>query len=295
MPEFDLLIVKDLRHLLESLALRPDSRIVAGATDFVPLVGAGKLKPSQAVDISRLEELRGIDNKDGWLRIGALTTHEEAAVSPLVRRSATALAEACLSVADPHIRGRATLGGNLCTSSPAADSVPAMLALGAELRLLSLGAERRIPLASFLLGPGKTALCPGEMLAEIYLPLSQSGSGSAFIKLGRRRAMAISVANAAAWLCLEKGTIADVRLAAGSVGPTVLRCAKAESALRGRTLAELRSGARALGGEEWLGIVREDVSPIDDVRASGAYRKQVMAPLAPRVVEKAIERAEREE
>ena len=292
MSEFDLLIAKDLRHLLESLAERPDSRIVAGATDFIPLVGAGKWKPRLAIDIARVQELHFIRHKAGWLCIGSLTTHGEAAESPCINERATALAEACASVADPLIRGRATLGGNLCTASPAADSVPAMLALGAELRLVSLAGERRLPLEEFLIGPGKTALLPGEVLAEICLPVSPGPVGSGFLKLGRRRAMAISVANAAAWIRVDDGKISDIRLALGSVAPTVVRCPKAEAALRGRGVIDVEAEARASGDGDWLGVVRDDISPIDDVRASGAYRRRVAAPLAQRMVATALERAE---
>lgn len=290
MSEFDLIIARDLRHLLESLAERPDSRIVAGATDFIPLVGAGKWKPRRVIDITRVQELHFIRRMPGWLCLGPLTTHGEAAESPCIKRIATALAEACASVADPLIRGRATLGGNLCTASPAADSVPAMLALGAELRLASLDGERRLPLEKFLIGPGKTALLPGEVLAEICLPVSPGPVGSGFFKLGRRRAMAISVANAAAWIRVDAGTIFDIRLALGSVAPTVVRCRKAEAALRGRRVIDIE--ARASEDGDWLGVVRDDISPIDDVRASGAYRRRVAAPLVQRMVAKALERAE---
>lgn len=290
MSEFDLLIARDLRHLLESLAERPDCRIVAGATDFIPLVGAGKWKPRLAMDIARVQELHFIRRMPGWLCLGPLTTHGEAAESPCIKRSAIALAEACASVADPLIRGRATLGGNLCTASPAADSVPAMLALGAELRLASLAGERRLPLEEFLVGPGKTALSPGEIVAEICLPVSPGPVGSSFLKLGRRRAMAISVANAAAWIRVDDGKVSDIRLALGSVAPTVVRCPKAEAALRGRRVVDIEAEVRASGDGDWLGVVRDDISPIDDVRASGAYRRRVAAPLAQRMVATALER-----
>jgi xanthine dehydrogenase FAD-binding subunit len=294
MLDFDLVIAKDLGQLLQLLGERPDSRVVAGATDFVPLVGAGKWKPKVAIDISRIEELRGIRYEREGLCIGPLTTHDEAATSVCIKREAQALAEACLSVADPLIRSRATLGGNLCTSSPAADSVPAMLAMGTELKLASLEGSRRMPLTDFLLGPGKNALRSGEIVERIDLPFPSPGSGSAFIKLGRRRAMAISVTNAAAWVHLEGGIIAEARIALGSVGPTVLRCRKAEAALRGRSLADLMALAPEGGIDEgeWLAIVREDISPIDDIRASGDYRRRVAVPLAQRAVERACERAE---
>jgi xanthine dehydrogenase FAD-binding subunit len=292
MPEFDLLVARDRPHLLALLAENPDARMVAGATDFIPLVGAGKWKPRLAIDISHVAELHDSSISNGWFNLGPLTTHAEAEASPLVRERALALAEACASVADPLIRCRATLGGNLCTASPAADSVPALLALGAEICLVSLGGERRMPLESFLIGPGKTAILPGEVLAQICLPIRPGpGGGSAFVKLGRRHAMAISVVNVAAFIQVEAGRITTVRLALGSVAPTVIRSRSTETILLGRSLVELHSAEDGSG--TWPRMVRKDISPIDDVRASGAYRRYVAAALTQRVIEQAFERAAR--
>ncbi len=289
MPDFELVVARGLAHLLELLAENPDARMVAGATDFIPLVGAGKWKPGLAIDITRIEELRDSGTTDGWFYLGALTTHGDAAASPRVQEHATALAEACASMADPLIRSRATLGGNLCTASPAADSVPALLALGAELRLLRLASERRVPLETFLRGPGRTDLCPGEVLAQIYLPIVPEGRGSAFVKLGRRRAMAISVANAAAAVQIRNGRVAALQLALGSVAPTVVRSRTAETALIGQPLASLRP----LDAVLLSAAVNRDISPIDDVRASAAYRRRVAGALAQRALEQAMERAQK--
>lgn len=290
MPEFDLLVARDQWQVLDLLAKNPDARMVAGATDFIPLVGSGKWKPRVAIDISRVAELRGccVDSTDGgWFLLGALTTHAEAAASSFIQEHAAALAEACASVADPQIRGRATLGGNLCTASPAADSVPALLALGARLLLLSLEGVRRVDLQDFLRGPGQTGLRRGEVLAQIGLPLSPVGSASAFVKLGRRRAMAISVANAAAYVEVQDGKFAEVRVALGSVAPTVVRSRTTESALRGQPVTALAG----LSDETLQAAVNADISPIDDVRASAAYRRQVAGALVRRALEQALERA----
>jgi CO/xanthine dehydrogenase FAD-binding subunit len=295
MPEFDLLVARDQWQVLDLLAKNPDARMVAGATDFIPLVGSGKWKPRVAIDISRVAELRGccVDSTDGgWFLLGALTTHAEAAASSFIQEHAAALAEACASVADPQIRGRATLGGNLCTASPAADSVPALLALGARLLLLSREgpaqlAVRRVDLQDFLRGPGRTDLHRGEVLAQIGLPLSPAGSASAFVKLGRRRAMAISVANAAAYVEVQDGKFAEVRVALGSVAPTVVRSRTTESALRGQPVTALAG----LSDETLQAAVNADISPIDDVRASAAYRRQVAGALVRRALEQALERA----
>lgn len=294
MLDFDLMVPHHLQECIEILAEHPGARLVAGATDFIPLVSAGKWKVDLAIDISHLEELRAFRVERDALYLGSLTTHAEAASSAVIRQRATALAEACASVADPMIRGRATLGGNLCTASPAADSVPALLALGAELCLLSVKGERRLSLDDFLLGPGRTALQPGEVLVEIKLPLlNKVHTASAFIKLGRRMAMAISVANAAAWMHLQENKVESVRVSLGSVAPTVVRSRLLEEALLKCPSLELAQKMESieLGAEVWAREVRQDISPIDDVRASGAYRRQVAGTLAQRAVRKAWERA----
>jgi CO/xanthine dehydrogenase FAD-binding subunit len=288
MRDFELLVAQSRSRLLGHLAEHPEGKIVAGATDFIPLVDAGKLRPKIAIDISKVHELEGIEELAGVLRLGPLTTHARAAESSLVREQATALAEASASVADPSIRGRATLGGNICTSSPAGDSLPAFLALGAELTLASATGLRRLPIKDFLVGPGKNDLRQGEFLERIDVPLSAS-AGSAFYKLGRRKAMAISVVNAAAWMRIEEGHIVDIRIAMGSVAPTPVRCYRAEESIRGATIIDLK---RKAADGEWLSVLRKDISPIDDVRAGGAYRRQVAVSLAERAVLRALERAE---
>ena len=232
MRAFDLAVARDLPHLLDLLADHPTARLIAGATDFIPFVQAGKWRPDLAVDITGIADLHYLRSAGGFLEIGPLVTHSELAGSTTVRSHALALAQAAESVADQQIRGRATVGGNICTASPAADTVPALLALDAELVLTSRGGTRRLALESFLRGPGRTALAPGEILTGIRFPIPGPRSGSAFVKLGRRSAMAISIVNAAAVIVLDSaGRPAAARLALGSVAPTVVRCRAAETAL----------------------------------------------------------------
>jgi len=275
--DFDLVIARSLPHLLELLVQNAEARIVAGATDFIPFVRAGRWLPQLAVDISRLEELRYLREADGWLEIGALTTHCELVSSPLLRQRAPVLAEAAGCIADPQVRARATLGGNLCTASPAADTAPALLVLDAEVTLLSQGGERRLPLDAFLRGPGETALAPGEVLAGVRFPIPPAGAGMAFLKLGRRKAMAISVANAAALLAHENERIGQARLALGAVAPTAVRCPAAERFVVGRQPDETLFAAAA-------DRVLETIRPISDVRASAAYRRLVAVTLARRAL-----------
>jgi len=287
MVNFDLIVARNLEHLLELLAANPEARMVAGATDFIPFVLAGKWRPQLAVDITGVQELRGWRSAGGWLEIGPLVTHSELAGSALLRQKAVALAEAAASVGDPLIRARATVGGNICTGSPAADTVPALLVLGAEVSLLSQAGSRSLPLTAFLTGPGKTALRPGEVLAAIRFPIPTERTGTAFLKLGKRQAMAISVANAAALVEVDQGRITACRLALGAQAPTVVRCSAVEAHL---TNAAWDVASLALSAA----LVLDAICPIDDVRASAGYRRAVAPELARRVLAQAGERIEQQ-
>ena len=286
MRAFDVVVAHSLPHLLDILAEYPSARLVAGATDFIPLVRAGRWRPDPAVDITGISDLRYLRVNQSFVEIGALVTHGELATSRLVRKNALALAQAAGSVADPQIRSRATLGGNICTASPAADAIPALLALDAEVNLLSPGGTRVLPLERLLLGPGLTALATDEVVLGVRFRILGPQAGSSFVKLGRRSAMAISVANAAAVIELEPdGRISTARLALGSVAPTVVRCRAVESALAVQEgTAPIPMGAAFATAAH---LVAEAIRPIDDVRASAAYRRAVAPEIARRALESA--------
>jgi CO/xanthine dehydrogenase FAD-binding subunit len=282
MRDFDLVVGWNLQHLLALLADNPDAQIVAGATDLIPFVQAGKWRPRLVVDITGVRELGGYHSSDGWVEIGPLVTHGELANSTLLRKEAAALAEAAASVGDPMIRNRATIGGNICTASPAADTVPALLILGTELTLLSQTGSRCLPLSEFLIGPGKSALRPGEVLAAIRFPIPAARTGTAFLKLGKRQAMAISVANAAALVERDGARITSCRLALGALAPTAVRCPAVEASLKNKPWD-------SAGLAEAAALASEAISPIDDVRASASYRRLVAPELARRVLVQAGE------
>jgi len=174
------------------------------------------------------------------------------------------------------VRNQATLGGNICTASPAGDTLPALYVLEAQLELGSRTTTRTVPIQDFITGPGQTLLEPGEILSAIRIPLPPADSTQCFEKVGRRRALAISVASLAAMLRLTGKTVREIRLAFGSLGPTVLRCPEAEHWLTGRELTpdNLRHAA---------GMVRQSVRPISDMRATADYRRQVAGNLTLRL------------
>ncbi len=259
--------------------------LLAGGTDlFVKLRKAPpQSSPTTLLDISGIEEMRGISQTDGWMRLGAASTIAEIAQSALIRRSTPALAEAAASMASPQVRVRATIGGNLVNASPAADTTPVLVALGGEAEIAGPAGRRRVPVSALALGPGRTSVGGGELLVRLWIPLA--GAHQAFAKMGRRRSIAIAVVNAASCLEVEDGVVRSARLALGAVAPTVLT-AGAASLLEGREVAE---GVPSSFAE----AVREEVRPISDLRAGADYRRLMAGLLAQRVAEAAFVAASR--
>lgn len=251
---------------------------VAGGTNVLPLIRAGKSGDRALINIHDIDQLRGIRQEQDRIIIGSLTTIAALAASDLLRQKAPVLWQAANVFADPTTRNSATVGGNLGFASPAADSAPPLLALGAELLLGSASGQRRMPLDEFFVGVNRNALQPNELILAVEFP---ANSHCAFYKLGLRNAMAISVASAAAALsCDGSGRIQEVKIAMGSVAPRPVRCLHTEQALTGQAV-----------GDGLLPLIEaalaQDISPIDDIRASAAYRLAVAPELVLRTVKKA--------
>ncbi len=247
----------------------PEAALMAGGTDLLVRVRSGLEQPETVICLERLPELRSIRVEHDRLCIGACATHRECLESPSVREHTPILAQALGHLGGPQIRNMGTIGGNICTASPAGDSLPPLYALEAEVVLRSRNAERRLPLVDFIHGSGRIALRPGEILAEIRVPLAEGFQVQHFEKVGRRNALAIAVVSLAALVRTgPRGIVQEARLALGSVGLTVVRPVEAEKALVGRKLSPsaLNQAAR---------LVRAAVNPIDDIRATAAYRRQV--------------------
>ncbi len=259
----------------------PGAAFVAGGTNLVPDVLYGRKKPALAVDISRLDELRAIEERDGRLRIGALATVTDLLESPLVRKEAPPLYESAVEFAGPLVRNRATVAGNLMDASPAADLAPPLLAQDGEAELLSGEGARTLPLSEFFLGYRKTAVRPGELLAALTLRPLGAGGRAAYYKLQLRRAMAISVVSVAVALWMEGDRCAEAGIALGAAAPVPFRAKGAEAQLRDRTVgeAEIEAAAAAARGE---------ARPIDDLRASAAYRERMCEVLVRRLLRKAL-------
>lgn len=253
-------------ELNETLALiaEPGARLLAGGTDVFPGAGEQPLT-GRIVDISKLRGLRGITHQDGEIRIGAATTWTDIVRADLPS-AFDALRAAAREIGAIQIQNRGTIGGNLCNASPAADGVPPLLILDAEVELVSMRGARRLPLAQFITGNRRTLLGADEVLTAVVARAPASGMRSTFLKLGARRYLVISIAMAAALLDIEDGVVRAARIALGACSAVAQRLPLAEAALIGHKAdAALSAGLRA----EHLAAL----TPIDDVRASAGYRR----------------------
>ena len=262
------------------------ARFIAGGTDLVIQMNRERIAPQHVIDLTPLRELSGIAaGRDGYT-LGALTTHKEIERHAGFQGALAALAEAARVVGGHQIRNVATVGGNIVNASPAADVVVSLLALDALLTLIGPDAARTVRLEDFVLGSGRTTRKADELLESIRFATLPQRSATAFLKVGRRKAMEISVVCIAVRLTLGgDDTCRDVRIALGAVGPTVLRARTAERSLAGQPANDAafqEAGRRAVA----------DCSPISDVRASAHYRRIVVEALVPRALHVARERAE---
>ncbi len=285
MQEFNYYRPETITELKECLS-QPGARILAGGTDIVPRMRQGKFSAPILVDTSGVKAMRFIEDQGSEIVLGALTTHQEIVDSPLLQNINPALVTAAESIGCQQTRCRGTLGGNIANASPAADSLPPLLIFDATLFLQSLEGERRIPLEEFLFGPGKTDLREGEFIHSISFKPMIGSWGAAFIKVGKRSGMAISVANTAVAVELnDKGKISDIRLALGSVAPTVIRCRKIEQALLGKEPEPALM-------KEIHKACQEEISPITDIRSSAEYRDHAAEVIIHRALESAVEQAQ---
>jgi CO/xanthine dehydrogenase FAD-binding subunit len=254
-----------------------EGTILAGATDFFPALG-DRQPTGTVIDISAIAEMQGIDTTADDIRIGGLTTWSELVASPLPR-CFDALKSAAKEIGGIQIQNRGTLAGNLCNASPAADGVPPLLALDADVELASAAGTRLVPLASFLVGNRKTLRRNDEILTRVVVKRTVDDAASVFLKLGARRYLVISVAMVAAVVRVDdKGRVGDARISVGSCSATAQRLRTLESALLGEPVCP---GLGALATPEHL----QPLSPIADVRATANYRRDAALTLVSRALE----------
>jgi len=262
------------------------ARFISGATDLSMQLKRGEAAPECLIRLGEVRELDFITHDEsGGLRVGALTTVGEVANSPLIRSKFSILAQAAGMLGTPAVRNQATLGGNLCNAAPSADTAPPLLVLGAAVKIVGKGGEKIVPLEDFFVGPGQTILGRDRLLTEIRVPNIPAHSGGAYLKQKRRQGADLAVVGVAALVVMRGEVLEDVKIALGAVAPTPIRARKAEEILKGRKpdpdLLE-KSGQTAAG----------EASPIDDIRGSADYRRELLAVLTKRAVAQAIQQAE---
>jgi CO/xanthine dehydrogenase FAD-binding subunit len=265
----EVFLPETLDALWPLLENHPETLIYAGGTDLLVKRRIGLLDPPSLICLERLACLQGVEDQGGEIRIGAGTTHADLLKHPLILTHFPVLIKALKVLGSPLVRQTGTIGGNIMTASPAGDTLPPLMVLGADLALQSADQHRSIPVREFIQGPGRTLLAPGEILAGIRIKKQPEFTVHHFEKVGQRRALAIALVSLAALLQVnEKGRVQKVRLAWGSVGPTIVTCREAEALLEGNPLSPENLEKAAL-------LARRAVSPIDDVRAGADYRRQV--------------------
>ena len=267
----------------EALALldehQASARIVAGGTDLIIEMERGQHPRLKVlIDITRIPGLDQISLENGAIVVGPLATHNHAVASDLIRRRALPLAQASWEVGAPQIRNRATIAGNLITASPANDTITPLIALGAAVTLASVNGERSVKLEDFYSGFRQTVLRPNELLRSIRIPALAENERGVFLKLGLRRAQAISVVDAAVVVRRDdEDKVTDARIALGSVAATIIRVPAAEQFLRGKSLdrASIAEAGR---------LASATATPIDDVRGSAEYRSEMVKILVVRAL-----------
>ncbi len=256
------------------------ARLVAGGTDLVLELERGQHpQVDTLIDLTRIPGLDDIRlDDDGWIHLGPLVTHAQAAASPLLYARAYPLARACWEVGAPQIRNRGVIAANLATASPANDTITPLMALGAVLTLRSQRGSRQVPLQDFYQGVRRTVLAADEMITDIAFPALAANQRGIFIKHALRRAQAISVVNVAIVLSLKEGghTIERAAITLGAVAPTIIHAVQAETFLSGRRLDDKATRQTAAQ------LAAQAATPIDDVRGSAAYRRQMVEVLVQR-------------
>lgn len=290
MRAFEFFAAKDASDAVALLArYGPRVKVLAGGTDLLADLkfAAASHAPQAVVDISRADDLRGIQMTDQGLRIGSLVTHTEIMRSPVIREQLPALVDAAHTIGAIQTRNLGTLGGNLVTAVPSMDSGPTLVALDAIVTVAGPEGRRQMPLADFFVGPRKTVLKTDELLVEIIIPKENVGKPAHFLKFGLRKGQALALVNVAAAFWVGEGnTFKAPRVALGAVAPKVIHAPAAEQFLEGKpiTLDNMAEAGK---------LAVSDAKPINDFRASAGYRRDLIAVLTRRALEASYELAQK--
>ena len=287
MEAFEYIAPRTLAEAYQHLGNGKRTAMLAGGTDIIVQLREGRRSCDQVLDLKHIPELMALAfTSDGTLEIGAATPLADIYEDPEVARRLPGLVDAASLIGGIQIQGRATLGGNLCNASPAADSAPALIALAARLVIGSSAGTRELPVEEFFLGPGQNALQPGEILLQVKIPPQPPGSGACFLRFIPRNEMDIAVANAGVSIQLsdDRSRIERARVAVGAVAPTPLLVPAAADALMGQA-----PNAETL--ERAAQAAAEAATPITDMRGSAAQRRHLTRVMTLRALNGALQRA----
>ena len=258
---------------------------LAGGTELLVDLRSGRKAVAEVISLGAIPGLCGVRKIDGGVEIGATTSLQVVAESPQVRDTFPALCDGIATMAGRQVRNLGTIGGNFSCGVPCSDTPPIVCAAGGRVVLTGPDGVREVAAERFVLAPRITVLKPGEILTAIFLPSQPPGSGASFQRFSLRRGSALAVASVVAWVRLEKKTIAEARIFMGAVGPVPLAALRAAASLAGRTATE---EAFAAAGR----LAAAEAQPINDLRGSADYRREVVAVLAARALAAAAVRAE---
>ena len=276
----------DLERLLSECG--GQAKILAGGTDLLAQMKCGFQSPAALIDIGNVASLQGISHKEGkGTEILAGTKIAAIEESSLIREKVRALYQAVRLLGSPQVRAMATLGGNICNASPSAETLPALIALGSKLTVAGDGSERNLPVESFFLDYRKVDLGPGEYLKSVFVPEQSGVSGSAYLCRMLRGAMEIDIVNVGVWFLMDtEGRCQKARIALGSVAPKPFRAYEAEAVLTGKPLSE--DNFQQAGK-----VASSESSPIDDIRGSAGYRRDIVRVMVARALSMALKSLER--
>ena len=283
LPRFEYHAPASLPEALELLSRWGEkAKVFAGGTDLLVSMKKREVLPNHLINLKGISELKGVSDEKEGLKIGALVTLGEIERSKTVKEKYSILWEAVSVMASPQVRTLGTIGGNLSSAVPSADTAPPLIALGASVSLKGIQGERKILVQDFFKGPGESVLKPDEILTQILIPKPSDGSGGTYLKMMRRNALDLALVGVAVSLRLdsERKVCKEARIVLGAVAPTPIRAPKAEEILIGKEMNE------ALAKEAGR-MASEEARPISDVRASMEYRQTIISILTKRALMKA--------
>ena len=283
LPRFEYHAPASLPEALELLSRWGEkAKVFAGGTDLLVSMKKREVLPNHLINLKGISELKGVSDEKEGLKIGALVTLGEIERSKTVKEKYSILWEAVSVMASPQVRTLGTIGGNLSSAVPSADTAPPLIALGASVSLKGIHGERRVRVEDFFRGPGESVLKPDEILTQILIPKPPEGSSGTYLKMMRRNALDLALVGVAVFLRLDlnKQVCKEARIVLGAVAPTPIRAPKAEEILIGKEINE------ALAKEAGR-MASEEARPISDVRASMEYRSTIISILTKRALMKA--------